>query len=82
MDESKADAALSKWLDVVDRLRSTVPEHMVDSVVAAADTLEPAWFAVCKVFGDKAQPEHALQLLSLILEERRFRASIEQAETD
>ena len=55
------------------------PAEMLDVMKDLADTLHGAWLAVQCEFGEKAQPEHALALLGLVLSERKSAGSTQQA---
>lgn len=44
-----------------------VPEHIRDAAIELTDTLNLCWAAAETVFGAKAKPEHALNLLPIFM---------------
>jgi hypothetical protein len=46
-----------------------IPDSLASAAVETTDTLVLCWDAVQAVFGDKAQPEHAIMLLPIFIEQ-------------
>jgi hypothetical protein len=62
----RASSLLSAWIKRADESRHRSPA-LVSAMLETADMLEPCWLAACRDFGASAQPEHALQILSVVM---------------
>lgn len=58
--------------------RPGTPEHFQRGATETNDTLELAWASVRCIFGEQAKPEHALELLPIMLRqaEARYRQAL------
>lgn len=50
----------------LDEMGHRIPEDVREAITFINDTLELSWLAVKEIFGDKAIPEHAMQLYDRI----------------
>lgn len=58
------DCPFDKKLDI---WGNRVPENVQEATTYINDTLELCWASARQVFGDKANPEHALQIYDRII---------------